>query len=65
MNLISSALEAAEQTIYHAHLHVVPRWNQDDFGRIWPPEGELGGIDMEGVADRIRDACRGELEPPR
>lgn len=58
MNLISSAGEPAEQTVYHLHLHVVPRWCEDGFGEIWPPKGELGGIDMDGVANRIREACR-------
>ncbi len=58
MNLISSAGEPAEQTVYHLHLHVVPRWCQDGFGEIWPPKHELRGIDMKGVASRIREACR-------
>src|SRR4051794_12854404 len=39
MNLITSAGKAAEQTVFHFHLHVVPRWRQDGFGRIWPIEG--------------------------
>ncbi len=58
MNLITSSGEAAEQTVYHLHLHVVPRWRRDGFGEIWPPKAELGGIDLDGVADRIREACR-------
>jgi histidine triad (HIT) family protein len=29
LNLITSAGEAAEQTIFHLHLHLVPRWKQD------------------------------------
>jgi histidine triad (HIT) family protein len=57
MNLITSSGEAAEQSIYHVHLHVVPRWHEDGFGEIWPPVGEFGDIDLEGVADRIREAC--------
>jgi histidine triad (HIT) family protein len=58
MNLITSSGEAAEQTIYHLHLHVVPRYRDDAIGPIWPPQKELPGIDLEGVADRIREACR-------
>jgi histidine triad (HIT) family protein len=57
MNLITSSGEAAEQTVYHLHLHVVPRWREDGFGEIWPPKRELPGVDLEGVADRIREAC--------
>src|SRR5688572_23231261 len=41
MNLIASAGRAAEQTVFHLHLHVVPRWVRDGFGRIWPIEGRI------------------------
>lgn len=58
LNLITSSGEAAEQTIYHAHLHLVPRWQTDGFGDIWPPKGELPGVDLDGVAERIREGCR-------
>lgn len=58
MNLITSAGAVAEQTIYHLHLHVVPRWRDDGFGEIWPPKGDLSGVDLEGVADRLRAACQ-------
>lgn len=58
MNLITSSGEAADQTIFHLHLHVVPRYHEDGFGHIWPPKQDLGDIDMEGVADRVREACR-------
>lgn len=58
MNLISSAGETAEQTIFHLHLHVVPRWRKDGFGKIWPVEGRYDDANLAGYADRIRDACR-------
>jgi histidine triad (HIT) family protein len=57
MNLITSAGEAAEQTIFHLHLHVVPRWHGDGFGRIWPPKGKYEKADLVEVANRIREAC--------
>lgn len=56
MNLITSAGEAAEQTIFHLHLHIVPRWNMDGFGRIWPTGRRYENIKLENVADRIRVA---------
>lgn len=68
MNLITSAGAAAEQTIFHLHLHVVPRWQNDGFGRIWPTDGKYENADLDNVADRIREACkkldRGWREPP-
>ena len=55
MNLITSAGKVAEQSIFHLHLHVVPRWHQDDFGKIWPIEGKIfQDSELEKVADRIR-----------
>jgi histidine triad (HIT) family protein len=59
MNLISSAGKVAEQTVFHLHLHVVPRWQQDNFGSIWPIEDKTyTDAQLEDVASRIRDACR-------
>jgi len=58
MNLITSAGEAAEQTVFHLHLHVVPRWTQDGFGRIWPIEGrKYEDAALENVAELIRAEC--------
>ena len=57
MNLITSAGKTAEQTVYHLHLHVVPRWERDGFGRIWPIDGKFEDADLGDVADRIRKAC--------
>ena len=57
MNLITSDGEAAEQTVFHLHLHVVPRWRQDGFGRIWPVEDRYDDVSLTEVASRIREAC--------
>jgi diadenosine tetraphosphate (Ap4A) HIT family hydrolase len=38
LNLIQSNGEVAEQTVPHVHVHVVPRWENDGVGPIWPPE---------------------------
>lgn len=58
MNLITSSGAAAEQTVFHLHLHIVPRWSADGFGRIWPPERPMEKRVKEEVADRIREECR-------
>jgi histidine triad (HIT) family protein len=54
MNLISSAGSAAEQTVFHLHLHVVPRWRSDGFGQIWPTGNRFERADLDNVGDRIR-----------
>ena len=58
MNLITSSGKVAEQTVFHLHLHVVPRWKKDNFGKIWPIEGKkYTDSTLENIADRIRKAC--------
>jgi histidine triad (HIT) family protein len=57
MNLITSAGKTAEQTVFHLHLHVVPRWHRDGFGRIWPVEHKYEDSQLEDVAKCIREAC--------
>ena len=58
MNLITSAGETAEQTVFHLHLHLVPRWHRDGFGRIWPIDGKYEDANLEDVANRIRTAYK-------
>lgn len=36
LNIITSAGAAATQTVFHLHIHLVPRWFGDGFGHIWP-----------------------------
>jgi histidine triad (HIT) family protein len=61
MNLITSAGATAEQTVFHLHLHIVPRWHRDGFGRIWPVESRFDDADLTGIARGISGACA-ELE---
>jgi histidine triad (HIT) family protein len=38
LNVIQSNGAAATQTVLHHHTHLVPRWENDTIGKIWPPE---------------------------
>jgi histidine triad (HIT) family protein len=56
MNLITSAGKAAEQTVFHLHLHLVPRWDHDRL-HIWPPKEPMARDLRKDLAAAIRDAC--------
>ena len=58
MNLITSAGQAAEQTVGHVHLHVLPRWKDDRVGPIWPPDEETSSEVLDSLADEVRAAYR-------
>jgi histidine triad (HIT) family protein len=56
MNLISSSGEVAEQSVFHLHLHVVPRYAGDQIDPIWPRREKMD-VDLDGIAESIRAAC--------
>jgi histidine triad (HIT) family protein len=58
LNLITSAGAAAEQTVFHLHMHLVPRWRRDGFGPIWPTGARYEDASIERVAERVRSACQ-------
>ena len=58
-NIINSAGEAASQTIYHLHIHLVPRWYDDRIGNIWPPKKSWSGEALDNLAEVVRAACAG------
>jgi histidine triad (HIT) family protein len=57
LNVISSVGEAASQTVFHLHLHVVPRWHDDRIGRIWPPSTTYREDVKDDIAQLIRSTC--------
>jgi histidine triad (HIT) family protein len=53
-NVLNCSGAAAWQTVFHFHLHVIPRYDDDPLKLPWSPRG----ADMEvikGIAARIRD----------
>jgi histidine triad (HIT) family protein len=52
-NILNSCRPAAWQTIFHYHLHVIPRYDDDPLKLPWiPGPGDEGEI--KAIADRIR-----------
>jgi histidine triad (HIT) family protein len=54
MNAITSAGEAASQTIFHLHVHLVPRRHGDAMGNIWPQSEPLPEALVDSVAEAVR-----------
>jgi histidine triad (HIT) family protein len=57
VNLFHATGEAAGQTVFHVHLHVVPRWFDDGFRPPIIPERGLD-LDLATPAAEIRAALR-------
>lgn len=55
-NVITSAGEAATQTVFHFHVHVVPRWVDDRMGDLWPPKSSFLEETKDDVAKLVRVA---------
>ena len=52
-NLLNSCRPAAWQTVFHFHIHVIPRYDDDPLKLPWIPRG-AEAAEVERVADRIR-----------
>ena len=53
LNLLQSSESAAFQTVFHFHLHLIPRWEDDSLALPWQPQqGDINQI-VE-VAGKIR-----------
>jgi histidine triad (HIT) family protein len=58
LNLIQSNGKAATQTVMHLHVHIVPRWEGDAIGRIWPPDTRYSEAQKDEAWEALRAACR-------
>jgi histidine triad (HIT) family protein len=58
INIIQNNGAAAGQTVFHYHVHVIPRWEGDNAVRLWQPrdadQGELRAL-AEQIGAAIRD----------
>ncbi len=58
LNVIQSNGSAAGQTVLHLHIHLVPRWEGDPIGYIWPPESNYSKEEKDEIWEALRDECR-------
>ncbi|MEV0493644.1 MULTISPECIES: HIT family protein [Streptomyces] len=59
MNVINSAGRVASQTVFHVHVHLVPRRVGDAMGDFWPPrESACDEAALDELANRVRAGLR-------
>lgn len=52
LNIVQNNGEAAGQTVFHFHMHLIPRYKDDQVGLGWKM-GELTDADKEDILSRI------------
>ncbi len=55
-NILINNGTCAGQTIYHFHLHIIPKHDTDDWSLVWPHKKYDGDINL--YAERIRSAIK-------
>jgi histidine triad (HIT) family protein len=58
-NILNACRSAAWQTVFHYHLHVIPRYDDDPLKLPWIPRG-AEPAEIAAVAERIRGADSAE-----
>lgn len=54
LNLVQNNGEAAGQTVFHFHLHLIPRYKEDEAGITWKP-GSLSPEDRDELTALLAD----------
>ena len=52
-NIVQNNGECAGQTVFHFHMHLIPRYNGDTVGITWKP-GELTDEDKEEILSKVK-----------
>jgi len=55
INIVQNNGAAAGQTVFHLHVHLIPRWSGDGALALWHP-GATAPEQLDGVARQIRAA---------
>ncbi|MCD7868077.1 MAG: HIT family protein [Clostridiales bacterium] len=52
-NIVQNNGEVAGQTVFHFHMHLIPRYKGDGVGLGWTP-GELGDKEKEEILSKVK-----------
>ena len=53
-NIVQNNGECAGQTVFHFHMHLIPRYKGDQVGITWKP-GELNDADKEEILLKVKE----------
>jgi histidine triad (HIT) family protein len=54
LNLLNNNGELAGQSVFHFHMHLIPRYGKGDgFGAVWKPHGDYTKEDLQNIAASI------------
>ncbi len=56
LNLIQNNEAAGFQTVFHFHLHLIPRWEADSLKPLWQPRNEGNIEEINNIAEKIQVA---------
>ena len=56
LNLFQSNEAAAFQTVFHFHLHLIPRWEDDPLRKQYWQPSEVDPEEISNIAAKIREA---------
>lgn len=56
LNVIQSNGAAAGQTVFHLHIHIVPRATGDRIPKMWPPDADWSQDNLDEIAAELRGA---------
>ena len=56
VNIIQSSGAAAWQTVFHLHVHVVPRHPGDRMPKLWPSDADWSPGALDAIAADLRGA---------
>lgn len=54
VNILQNNGEAAGQTVFHLHIHVIPRWDNDNMGLLWK-QGEADPAVLDEIIKEAKD----------
>lgn len=54
LNIVQNNGEVAGQTVFHFHMHLIPRYKGDQVGITWHP-GELSDADKEEILLKVKE----------